>query len=71
MGKLVDIRNDRQEKAFELHSETDALYFNVKCSDNKNHSRIVSIKVSDVVYQIAKVVSPEQWQSVCRKASIE
>ena len=46
MGKLIDVKNAEQEKAFELHSDPDALYLSVKCSDNKHHSRIVVIKVS-------------------------
>lgn len=67
MGKLIDVRNKEQEKVFELHSEPDALYLNVKCSDNKHHHRIVSIKVSDAIYQIAKAAGSEQWRSVCNK----
>ena len=65
MGKLIDVKNADQEKAFELHSEPDALYLNVKCSDKKHHSRVVCIKVSDAIYQIARAAGPEQWRSVC------
>ena len=50
MHKLIDVKNAEQEKAFELHGDPDALYLNVKCSDNKHHSRIVVIKVSDALY---------------------
>ena len=38
MGKLVDIKNGEQEKAFELHSDEEALYLSVKCSDNRSLS---------------------------------
>lgn len=71
MGKLVDVKNEKQEKAFELHSDPDALYLSVKCSDNKHHHRVVAIKVSDAVYQIAKAVGPERWRSVCDQAYIQ
>lgn len=37
MGKLIDVKNAEQEKAFELHGNPDALYLSVKCSDNKHH----------------------------------
>ena len=30
-------------------------------------SRVVCIKVSDAIYQIAKAAGPEQWRSVCNK----
>lgn len=53
MGKLVDIKNGQQEKAFELHKEQDALCLHVKCSDNKRRHKIVEIKVNNVLYQIA------------------
>lgn len=65
MGKLIDVKNADQEKAFELYSEPDALYLNVKCSDNKHHHRVVTIKVSDAIYQIAKAVGPERWRTEC------
>lgn len=69
MGKLIDVKNAEQEKAFELHSDPDALYLSVECSDNKHHSRIVVIKVSDALYQIAKTIGPERWKAVCEQAS--
>ncbi len=68
MDKLIDVKNAKQEKAFELHGDSEALYLNVKCSDSKHHSRIVVIKLSDVLYQIAKTVGPEMWQTVCEQA---
>lgn len=70
MGKLIDVRNEEQEKAFERHSEPDALYLYVKCSNNKHYSRIIRIKVSDLLYQIAKTVGSEQWRFVCNEAFI-
>ena len=69
MRKLIDVKNAEQEKAFELHGNPDALYLSVKCSDNKHHSRIVVIKVSDALYQIAKTIGPERWKAVCEQAS--
>lgn len=65
MGKLVDIKNGEQEKAFELHSDDEALYLSVKCSDKKKGHRFVDIKVSDAIYQIAKAASSEEWLGVC------
>lgn len=65
MGKLVDIKNGEQEKAFELHSTDKALYLSVKCSNSKKGYRYVDIKVSDVLYQIAKAAAPEEWMGVC------
>jgi hypothetical protein len=67
MGKLIDIKNGEQEKAFELHSCNNALYLSVKCSDNRKGHRYVDIKVSDVIYQIAKVATPEEWRGVCNQ----
>lgn len=52
MGKIAEIRNCNQERTFDLIREADALYLSVKCSDNKGHSKILKIKVSDVLYQI-------------------
>lgn len=52
MGKIAEIKNGNQDRAFDLLREMDALYLNVKCSDNKGHSKIVKIKISDVLYQI-------------------
>ena len=69
MGKLIDVKIAEQEKAFELHSDPDALYLSVKCSDNKHHSRIVVIIVCDALYQIAKTIGPERWKAVCEQAS--
>lgn len=67
MSKLVDIKNGEQEKAFELHSDDQALYLSVKCSDNKKGHRFVDIKVSDAIYQIAKAATPEEWMGVCNQ----
>ena len=65
MGKLVDIKNGDQEKAFELHSDEEALYLSVKCSDNRKGHHYVDIKVSDVIYQIAKAAGTGEWKGVC------
>lgn len=52
MGKLTEIRNCTQDRAFDLIREPDALYLSVKCSDSNKHCKVVRIKVSDVLYQI-------------------
>ena len=52
MGKIAEIKNGGQDRTFDLLREPDALYLSVKCSDNKGHSKILKIKVTDVVYQI-------------------
>lgn len=70
MGKLIDVKNEDQEKAFELHSAPDALYLSVKCSNNKHHCRLVYIKVSDVLYQIAKAIGPDKWQDICKQVHV-
>lgn len=68
MGKLVDIKNGNLEKAFELHSDSQALYLSVKCSDNKKRCRYVDIKVSDLIYQITQATGSEVWLEVCRQS---
>lgn len=65
MSKLVDIKNGKLEKAFELHSDDEALYLSVKCSDNKKGHHFVNIKVSEVIYQISKAASSEEWLGIC------
>lgn len=62
MGKIAEIRNEEKCRTFDLIRETDALYIDVKCSDNGRHSKILRIKVSDVLYQIWGVID------LCRKA---
>ncbi len=54
MGKIAEIINADQKRTFDLIREPDALYLNVKCSDNENHSKVLKIKLSDVLYQIWK-----------------
>lgn len=39
MGKIAEITNAEQERAFDLIREPDALYLCVKCSDSKKHSK--------------------------------
>lgn len=67
MRKLIDVKNEAQEKAFELQSDPDALYLSVKCSDHKHHHKVVVIKVSDVLYQIAMAIGPEKWKAICNQ----
>lgn len=57
MGKIAEITNAEQERAFDLIRESDALYLCVKCSDSKKHSKIVKIKLSDVLYQVWREMS--------------
>lgn len=57
MGKIAEITNAEQERAFDLIREPDALYLCVKCSDSKKHSKIVKIKLSDVLYQVWREMS--------------
>ena len=57
MGKIVEITNAEQERAFDLIREPDALYLCVKCSDSKKHSKIVKIELSDVLYQVWREMS--------------
>ncbi len=70
MRKLVDVRNEDQEKVFELHSNPDGLYLSVKCSDNKHHHKVVFIRVSDMIYQIIKAIGLERWRLVCDQMNI-
>lgn len=66
MGKIAEIKNGNQDRAFDLLREPDALYLNVKCSDNKGHSKIVKIKVSDVLYQIWNKITVKEKRTVIR-----
>ena len=52
MGKIAEIINADQKRTFDLIREPDALYLSVKCSDNENHSKVLNIKLSDVLYQV-------------------
>ncbi len=54
MGKIAEIINADQKRTFDLIREPDALYLSVKCSDNENHSKVLKIKLSDVLYQVWK-----------------
>lgn len=54
MGKIAEIINTDQKRTFDLIREPDALYLSVKCSDNENHSKVLKIKLSDVLYQVWK-----------------
>lgn len=66
MGKIAEIKNGNQDRAFDLLREPDALYLNVKCSDNKGHSKIVKIKLSDVLYQIWNKITTKEKKAVVR-----
>lgn len=57
MSKIAEIKNSDQARTFDLMRESDVLYFSVKCSDNRGHSKILQIKVSDVLYQIWKYMT--------------
>ena len=54
MGKIAEIINEDQKRTFDLIRGPDALYLSVKCSDNVNHSKVLKIKLSDVLYQVWK-----------------
>ena len=54
MGKIAEIINADQKRTFDLIREPDVLYLSVKCSDNENHSKVLKIKLSDVLYQVWK-----------------
>lgn len=54
MGKIAEITNADQKRTFDLIREPDALYLSVKCSDSENHSKVLKIKLSDVLYQVWK-----------------
>lgn len=66
MGKIAEIRNSDQDRTFDLVRESDALYLDVKCSDNKGYSKILRIKVSDVLYQIWKKMTGKEKRETCR-----
>ncbi len=65
MGKIAEIINDSQERAFDLAREPDALYLCVKCSSHDKHSRLVKIKVSDVLYQIWRKLTIKEKRNTC------
>lgn len=73
MGKIAEITNAEQERAFDLIREPDALYLCVKCSDSKKHSKIVKIKLSDVLYQVWREMSllEKQKTSKCFTELVE
>ena len=54
MGKIAEIINTDQKRTFDLIREPDALYLSVKCSDKEKHSKVIKIKLSDVLYQVWK-----------------
>ena len=66
MEKLAKIINGERERAFDLVREPDALYLHVKCSDQYRHSKIVRIKVSDVIYQLWQKMERCEKHKFCR-----
>ena len=54
MGKIAEIINADPKRTFDLIREPDALYLSMKCSDNEKHSKVLKIKLSDVLYQVWK-----------------
>ena len=69
MGKIAKIKNCNQDRTFDLIRGSDALYLSVKCSDNKGHSKILKIKVSDVLYQIWKKMTGKEKREACKMIS--
>lgn len=65
MGKIMEIKNDKQQRAFDLLREPDALYLEVKCSHSKDHSKIVRIKLSDVLYQVWRKMNEKEKEKTC------
>lgn len=65
MVKIAEIRNAEQCRIFDLIRESDALYIDVKCSDNGKHSKILRIKLSDVLYQIWRAMTSVEKRKVC------
>ena len=66
MGKIAEIKNGNQDRTFDLLREPDALYLNVKCSDNKGHSKILKIKVTDVLYQVWNKMTGKEKRATIR-----
>lgn len=66
MGKIAEIKNSNQDRTFDLLREQGALYLKVKCSDNKGHSKILKIKVSDVLYQIWNKMTTKEKRTAIR-----
>lgn len=68
MGKIAEIRNEDQDRICDLLREPDALYLSVKCSSKKGHSKVLKIKLSDVLYQLGKNMTKaermEAWQLI-------
>lgn len=70
MKKLIEIRNEADERACDLVEEDDgALRYYMKCSDNKGHSKTVIVNMSDVVYPAIKRMSRQERQRVMRLCS--
>lgn len=66
MSKIAEIKNGDQARTFDLLREPDALYLNVKCSDNKGHSKILKIKVTDVLYQVWNKMTGKEKRAAIR-----
>lgn len=66
MGKIAEIINADQKRTFDLIREPDALYLSVKCSDNENHSKVLKIKLSDVLYQVWKHMTSSEKRELFR-----
>lgn len=66
MGKIAEIINADQKRTFDLIREPDALYLSVKCSDNENHSKVIKIKLSDVLYQVWKHMTSSEKRELFR-----
>lgn len=62
MGKIAEIINTDQKRTFDLIREPDALYLSVKCSDKEKHSKVLKIKLSDVLYQVWKHMTSSEKQ---------
>ena len=66
MSKIAEIRNETQDRTFDLIRESDALYLSVKCTDQDHHSRIIKIKLSDVLYQVWRHMTSGERRRMCQ-----
>ena len=70
LEKTISVRNEKCQRVFDLVREKDALYLDVKCSDNKNYNKIVRIKLSDMLYQIWQAMKYKERKGICEKIEL-
>jgi hypothetical protein len=69
MAKIAEIINGEQDRTFDLLREPTGLFLQVKIHDSKrkNHSRILRITISDVLYQVWKKMTPAEKKALCNE----